>query len=424
MGLNYISLPLVLNFLGESNYGVWITIFSIVNWINNFDVGIGNGLKNKLTETLTLNKREEARSYITTAYILIISITMLFIVVGISGIYYFKLGTVFNVKFISESHLKTFVITLFILTLSNFVIGLYKQMFYAVHESSIVAFTKFLYQVLIIIFILIAKQYTSNSLVLLSLIYGGANLIIGLIYSFLFFYKRKYLIPSIKYFKINKIRDIMGIGLEFFIIQMAMIVIFTTDNVIISKLIGVEAVTSYNIILKIFQVFIFGFGILLVPFWALYTKAYFNKDKKWILKTIKRFNILFIISIFGIFGAVYFIDVILKIWLGRKLNYPRYLPLFCGIFAMIKIYADIFAIFVNGVGKLKMQLLGMIIGAVINIPLSIYFVKIGLNSSGVILASIVSMFIVTSFIVIHSFFIIKKLNFQEETLNVVKKNSF
>ena len=48
--------------------------------------------------------------------------------------------------------------------------------------------------------------------------------------------------------------------------------------------------------------------------------------------------------------------------------------------------------FLNGIGKIKLQLWLYVFGAVINIPLSIYFVKyMNLGSSGVILGTIFSM---------------------------------
>lgn len=41
MCLSYISIPLFLKYLGQQDYGLWMTIFSIVSWIYTFDLGIG-----------------------------------------------------------------------------------------------------------------------------------------------------------------------------------------------------------------------------------------------------------------------------------------------------------------------------------------------------------------------------------------------
>ena len=53
-------------------------------------------------------------------------------------------------------------------------------------------------------------------------------------------------------------------------------------------------------------------------------------------------------------------------------------------------YGNIFVWFINGVGKVQLQTVGSIIGALFNIPLSYFFAKTcGLGPSGVILASLI-----------------------------------
>ena len=66
-----------------------------------------------------------------------------------------------------------------------------------------------------------------------------------------------------------------------------MIIIFSTDNIIISKLLGPSEVASYDIVLKLFQVIITFTIIVQDPFWALYADAFAKKDFNWIKKTIK-----------------------------------------------------------------------------------------------------------------------------------------
>lgn len=86
MFLSYIYVPVALSFLGEEKYGVWATILSVLSWISLFDVGIGNGLRNKLAECFTNNDDEHSvKKYVSSAYIMlaiiVFSAMALFIVV-------------------------------------------------------------------------------------------------------------------------------------------------------------------------------------------------------------------------------------------------------------------------------------------------------------------------------------------------------
>ena len=52
MVLSLVYVPIVLNYLGDYKYGVWASILNILSWISYFDLGIGNGLRNRLSESL------------------------------------------------------------------------------------------------------------------------------------------------------------------------------------------------------------------------------------------------------------------------------------------------------------------------------------------------------------------------------------
>ena len=58
IGLLYV--PLLLNYLTQEKYGIWLTLTSILGWFSYFDIGLGNGLRNKLAESIALgNNRLE-----------------------------------------------------------------------------------------------------------------------------------------------------------------------------------------------------------------------------------------------------------------------------------------------------------------------------------------------------------------------------
>lgn len=64
IAVNLALVPLTLHLLDEYKYGIWITLFNVISWISIFDVGIGNGLRNKFAETIANGKLHEAREYV------------------------------------------------------------------------------------------------------------------------------------------------------------------------------------------------------------------------------------------------------------------------------------------------------------------------------------------------------------------------
>ena len=74
MLISFLYVPLLLNSMDSENYGVWLTLTSLVSWVAIFDIGLGNGLRNKLAEALARNDELLGRKYVSTAYITIFSV--------------------------------------------------------------------------------------------------------------------------------------------------------------------------------------------------------------------------------------------------------------------------------------------------------------------------------------------------------------
>lgn len=47
IGLSFILLPLTVHYLTEVEYGIWVTLFTIMNWVNFLNMGLGLGLRSK-----------------------------------------------------------------------------------------------------------------------------------------------------------------------------------------------------------------------------------------------------------------------------------------------------------------------------------------------------------------------------------------
>lgn len=404
----YLTVPILLEYLGKEYYGVWITIFTLLNAAYFMDMGISLGVKNKLTEAIAKNDSVLAKTYISTAYFSISFIAIFMLFFGIIFVLSFEMQSIFNTN-IAERELKIILLLSMLLVFISIVLNIYKSLLSSFQKSAKVELAMAIYQGFVFIQILMLPKIISNSLITVSLVYGITNIFIALIFTGLFFTRNKQLFPSYAYFKKDKIKEILGLGINFFIIQIALIIILTTDNLIITYLIGPEATTTYSIVNKIFQPFIIISTFIFAPLWTLYTNAYYNKDFKWIKNTLIRLNQLFIILIFALILLYFNFNWIIKFWIPQSLNYSNTLIALLSLFVLIKVYGDIYMTFLNGIGKIKLQMWLFIFGALINIPLSVLFVKyFNLGSSGVILATCISLGILVIAMPIQTFKVLKK----------------
>jgi O-antigen/teichoic acid export membrane protein len=79
--------PLTINYLSPTKYGIWITMTSLVAWFGFFNIGLGNGLKNRFAEAKAKGDHKLAKIYVSTTYaillIIISAVLILFYIINI-----------------------------------------------------------------------------------------------------------------------------------------------------------------------------------------------------------------------------------------------------------------------------------------------------------------------------------------------------
>jgi O-antigen/teichoic acid export membrane protein len=194
--------------------------------------------------------------------------------------------------------------------------------------------------------------------------------------------------PSIRYFRASQFRDLTGLGFQFFIIQIAVLVIFSTDNMIIAQVLGPEAVTPYNIAFKYFHSVSMAFAILMNPLWSAYTQAYTLNDISWIRNITRKLVKIWLLVLLLVVIMVMISGPFYKLWVGDKVEIPLVLTVFMGLYILISTWNNIFVYFINGTGKVRFQLYSSVIAAAANIPLSIFLARdLNMGVTGVIMAT-------------------------------------
>jgi len=392
IGLNYLLVPLTINYLNIEQYGIWMTLLSIMSWVGFFDIGLGHGLRNKLAEAISTNNTKLAKTYVSTAFVAVTLIGLIFLLILISILPFAPWDKIFNTTSINNAELLKVVSIVGFFFLLNFVLSLSNSLYYAYQEASLPTFRSVLLNLVALIGIYFLIHYTSGSLLYLGTCYGLSMVLSNLPLIYFFFKKHPEVKPSIKYIDISRIREIASLGVKFFIIQMAVLVIFATDNMIITQVLGPAEVTSYNVVFKLFSIITLAHGIILAPLWSAYTDAYAKGDLQWIKNTLKKLNLLMIPIIIAVIILIIFARDIINIWVGPNIKYPNLLVVFMGVYTLISTWNSIYAYFLNGISHLKLSLTISFFAALINIPLSIYFAKnLQLGNAGVILGTIVSL---------------------------------
>lgn len=393
MSITYITIPITLSYLGTERYGIWQTILTVISWASVSNFGIGNGLRNKVTAALTAKQYEKLKAYITSAYIYLTAIATILLVGGIIAVCTINTDILFKHNTIPKLEIIIGFIIVIVSFCVNFILGISSSIAFGIHKSSVVNFFQVVTNIIVLIGLILVSNFTKVSIINLSLVYFIANTLSNIIFTIYIFTDCK-LRPDIKYNNKKYGKELTSLGMEFFILQMATIILFSTDNFIISTFIGVNEVTDYSLVSKFFQMVSTFFSILLVQLWSGVAKATYNGEYRWIKKSMHKLMLLLVPTAIVLVIMVLNFNFVSKLWLGKVVMIDKKLIIMAAIYAWIICFNGIFVNIQNGMSSIRMQTISSIISCIINIPIAIIFIKVfNLGVIGVMLSNIICLLI-------------------------------
>ena len=387
--IDLLLVPISLAYLTQTDYGIWLTINSMVAWLNFTDVGISHGFRNKLAESISSNNYKLAKTYTSTAYGIISLISISLATIGLILSPFIDWTFVLNTTQEYSGVLNLVILTVIIGFATKLTLNIVTSIFLAFQMPVWQNLVNTLSKLLSLLIIGLLALFTKGNLLFYALTISFVPLLILLTFSLVFF-KKKYshIKPSIHFFDYSKISKLMGLGIKFFIIQLGATVLFLTDNLIISHILDPSYVTPYQITHKYFGIALIAFGIVVKPFWSAVTDAYVNKEFDWIRQATRKLLKIWAGLVFANVILLVLFYPVLNIWIGESINVPLLLAIQWFMFVILQSLNMIFTYFLNGTGKIHLQMITGVITLVGNIPLSIAFADLlHLGSSGVLLAT-------------------------------------
>lgn len=393
IGISFMLIPITINYLDTDNYGVWLTLSSFISWFSFFDIGLGNGLRNKFTEAKANNNYEMAKAYVSSAYFTIGAISLFIVFIFFIINQFIDWTIVFSTKQNLSGDLSLLLPIIFVFFGLQLVSKLIITIYQADQHHSIEGKIQFFSQLLSLVVIWLLTKTNKSSLLLFGSLISAIPVLILIVFNFISFNTTYVKFrPQFRLWKKEYLNDISGIGFKFFIIQIASLVLFSSDNFIIIKLFGPEDVVKYNLAFKYFSIVTMGYTILITPFWSSFTEAYVKKDFTWIKKTIATVQKIWFLVPVLLLIMIFVSNWFYNFWIGKNIDIPINLSLSMALFVLMMTFNMIYVNFINGIGKIKLQLYTSIITMIINIPLSIFFGKyLGWGPAGVVLATCCSL---------------------------------
>ena len=381
MIVSLLLVPLTIEYVSPDKYGIWLTLSSIVSWLGFFDIGLSNGTKNKVTESLAKNDSRKAREYVSTSYFAIGIIFFFVFALFCLANQWLDWSSIMSVDASLKVELSEVMLIVVGLFCVSMVLNVLNSVISAIQKPALSSLITTVGQVFVLIaiayFVYQAAEPGEGSLKTLALCLSGIPCLITLVFSF-FLYGGKYssLSPSVKYYNGKYISDVLNLGWKFFVIQASLILVFQISNLVIIRETDSLSVTQYNIAYKYFMISHMLYNIVLTPFWAAFTDAYIKQDYSWMKNTYKKLSKCWLL--FSTLVAVMLLvsPIAYKFWIGNKVEIPIMLSAFMSVFVILNSRAGLYMTLINGTGKVFFQMSTYLSISIVSVPLMILSAKI------------------------------------------------
>lgn len=389
--VSLVTLPLTVRYLGPTEYGVWVTISTTVVMLSVLDLGIANTLTNFISEAFSRDDRVMAQSYFATAFWLTVLITC---VIGAGGALVWRWvdwGALFHLEDpLLVMHARVcvaislgFFLVSLPLNLANRVLGGYQQ----VHISNYFAMGNSVLGLIAIITVVAVK----GTIIHLMIGYCAAMLTGTVAMNvWLFAWQKPWISPTVRKVERSMVQALFTQGFLFFVVQITGLVVFNSDNLVITHYLGAAEVTPYNVAWKLISYATMLQTLLIPSLWPAFTEAYHKGELAWVRKTYRAVMRKGLLAV-GLAALCIAIGgrSVVRVWAGNVAVPSRTLLWSMACWGLLVSVTTNQALLLTATNRLRRVAAVAVLAAVLNLILSISLVS-RMGSEGVILGTILS----------------------------------
>jgi O-antigen/teichoic acid export membrane protein len=393
--VNVVSIPLLIRYLGARDFGVWTIVTTTLTVLFALDFGVANSLTNFISEAYAREDPEHAGRYSTTA----LGITLTVAAAIGCGAWlswpYIRWERVFGMtaagdrELLSRAAAVALGLALMALParLGAKILGGYQELNTA-NKFAVVGAVGNLAAILVLVQLhaplpaLIAGSYGA-------VVAADLTCLLWLIYL-----HKPWLRPKLSHLNRAVAGRMIRSGASLFMLQVAGLMVFDSDNLIISHYLGPAEVAPYSVTWQLVGYAAALHALLLPALWPAFSEALVRGDIAWVRRIFWRI-MLITMGIATAAAAVYAIlgRRIIALWASNAAVPNETLMLLMCAWVLISTFMNNTVSVLLAKGAIRLQSWLALGVGVLNIPLSIWLVQ-HLGSAGVILGTILAYLIV------------------------------
>jgi O-antigen/teichoic acid export membrane protein len=372
LAVTLITTPWLLKHLGRAGFGLWATLYSLVSMCSFLDFGIGFGLVSILAQCYGRDDRDSAARYVSSAVWSVSVIAALFLSLFLLFGRYVSWAQLFNVSGPSAVDARHGVYAVAIAVALALPLSLVVRIQAAYQRGYINSAWDIVARVALIVSVAAAIRLNATIPQILGLFLFFP--IVGYLISgvVLVFFQDRALRPTLAHLNSYSVKAVFRGGFMFFVLQLVTAVGFSSDNLIIARVLGPSAVADFAVPRTLFQMVITGCMLFLNPLWPAYGDAIARGEWQWIRRVLGWSVALASAgSLVGAGVVALIAPPVINIWMGKSIQVsPGLLAAFVAWTAATS-GANAISMLLNAAMEVRLQVIAGVIVAVLALVMKV-----------------------------------------------------
>jgi O-antigen/teichoic acid export membrane protein len=395
LGVSAFSIPIAVRYLGAEQFGIWVTVSASLALLVLLDLGIASSMTNLISEAYTRNDKDLASRYAVTGFWTMVLVALALGLIGAAIWPFMHWDALFGLKGEAiERMISHAVAAAFVVFLVGLPAGLAAKFLAGYQEIKIAnIFSAISAMANLAAIILIVRLHGSMVL----MVAGSSGAMVGAnlaCLAWLWFYHKPWLAPTLRRFHLPSVRPLLQSGADFFVLQLAALIVFNSDNLVIAHFLGPAQVTPYSVTWRLVGYAAALQTVVTPALWPAYAEAYLREDLQWIRRTLA-YVMVASLGLAGLCCLVFTLwgRSIIRVWAGPAAVPPESLIVLMCIWIMIAIFMGNTSTVLTATGQIGLQARLSALAAAINLVASIWLVH-SMGPNGVIIGTIASYLLV------------------------------
>ncbi|OGT06878.1 MAG: hypothetical protein A2103_05315 [Gammaproteobacteria bacterium GWF2_41_13] len=409
-GVQVISIPLVLRFVGTEQYALFAVITGLLLWFNLADLGLGTSIQNHIS-LLRVQQKE------TTGFLN--SLVIFVLLIGCVEVVLFSLIAPFLQHFLLHK-LATHASSYLLIVAGNMYIlaalfGIAYKIFFAQHRGYWAYFYQTISYIgsLALVLLLIFLQVHRDQLLWVLLGWTAPQML----FAFTAFLHAVPLRRCIISADFGLFKKIFSKAWQYSVNAVGAAFVLGIDYVIMSQLLNANDITVYNIFNRIFSFMYFGYSAVLVALWPVLAEHYADfKAEKYRQANAMLIRNGLMASLYVVTGTLVIFALktpLLLLFSKNTLVIPGAAILLFGFYYITRVWTDTYATAIQSRNKIAFIAMTVPIQAMTSIVFLYYFSRwLGLNG---ILLGLALCFLITGFwlLPVYHYYSIRKMRIED-----------